>query len=280
MISPDSRVVAFTWLKSESANGIGLMDARGGSPVLFEPAVAPDSPVGWRSPDELLIYDGRSESHGFAALNIHTKALVPLRPIEIERREFGFVPQRQEVLYATGPSNRYANSQKGVAIKALSLVDGKERVVSTIDDLLTFRVSQDGRHISYVRWKAGMQGPGETRVMTIDGEPESQFFSEPMVGSWSGVAVWSPDGRFFLYFDADDAPRVMNTATKESWPLVEGKDKPDWSNYDDACWSPDGSFIVLPGDGTWRDAQFRVWEGVTYEAVVRIMKVRSTARRD
>jgi Tol biopolymer transport system component len=280
MVSPDNRAVAFTWWTSESANGIGLMDARGGSPVLFEPAVAPASPVGWRSPDELLLYDGRSESHGFAALNTHTKALVPLRPIEIERREFRLVTQRQEVLYATGPNNRYANSQKGVAIKALSLVDGKERVVSTFDDLLTFRVSQDGRHISYVRWKAGLQGPGETRVMTIDGEPESQFFSEPMVGSWSGVAAWSPDGRFFLYFDADDAPRVMNAATKESWPLVEGNDQPDWSNYDDACWSPDGSFIVLPGDGTWKDAQLRVWEGVTYEAVVRIMKARSTAGRD
>jgi len=131
-----------------------------------------------------------------------------------------------------------------------------------------------------VRWKAGRQGPGETRVMTVDGEPESQFFSEPMVGSWSGVAAWSPDGRFLLYFDADDAPRVMNAATKESWPLVEGNDQPDWSSYDDACWSPDGSFIVLPGDGTWKDTQLRVWQGVTYEAVIRIMKARRTARHD
>jgi len=274
-ISPDNRIIAFTWWKSETATGIGVMDARGGGQVLFEPAVAPANPFGWRSTDELLLYDGRSEPHGFARLNVNTKARLALRPIEIDRKEFGFVAQRQEVLYATGPSNA-----KGVVLKALSLTDGTQRVVSTIDDLLTFRVSQDGRHISYVRWKAGLQGPGETRVMTIDGEPESQFFSEPMVGSWSGVAAWSPDGRFFLYFDADDAPRVMNAATKESWPLVEGNDQPDWSNYDDACWSPDGSFIVLPGDGTWKDAQLRVWEGVTYEAVVRIMKARSTAGRD
>jgi Tol biopolymer transport system component len=269
MISPDNRVIAFTWWKSETATGIGVMDARSGGQVLFEPAVAPPLPIGWRSPDELLLYDGRSEPHGFAALNINTKTLLPLRPLDVDRKVFGFVPQRQEVLYTTEPSNA-----KGAVLKALSLTDGKERVVATIDDLLTFRVSQDGRHIAYVRWKAGRQSPGETRVMTIDGKPESLFVSEPMVGSWSGVAAWSPDSRFLLYFDANDAPRVMNVATRESWPLVEGDDQPDWSSYDEASWSSDGSFIVLPGDGTWKDTQLRVWEGVTYEAVVRIMKAR------
>jgi Tol biopolymer transport system component len=282
-VSPDNRVIAFTWWRSETANGIGVMDARGGGHVLLEPSAAPPLPIGWRSPDELLIYDDRAEPHGFAALNINTKTLLPQRPLEIDRKEFRLVPQRQEVLYVTGPSNRSVTgtgSEKGIVLKALSLTDGKERVVATVDDVLTFRVSQDGRHISYLSWKAGRQGPGETRVMTIDGEPEGLLFSEAMAGSWSGVAAWSPDSRFLLYFDAKNAPRVMNAATRESWPLVEGSDQPNWSNYLEACWSPDGSFIVLPGDGTWKDTQLRVWEGVTYEAVVRIMKARSTAGHD
>ena len=110
--------------------------------------------------------------------------------------------------------------------------------------------------------------------MTIDGEPESLLFSESTAGSSSHVAAWSPDGRFLLYFDANDASRVMNVQTHESWPLVESDNQPDWSSYDEASWSPDGSFVLLPGDGTWKDARLRVWEGVTYEAVVRITRAR------
>jgi Tol biopolymer transport system component len=270
VVSPNSQVIAYAWWRSETATGIGLVDARGGAGrVLLERPAAEPLPIGWRSPEEILLYDGRSTPHGLAALNVNSKTLLPLAPLEADRWDFAFVPQRQEVLYATG-----SGSAKGVVLKALSLPDGKERVVATIDYLLNLRVSQDGRHIAYVRWAAGQQSPGEIRLMTIDGEPESLLLSESTAGRSSHVAAWSPDGRFLLYFDPNDAPRVMNVATAESWPLVEGNDQPDWSSYDEATWSPDGSFIVLPGDGTWKDAQLRVWDGVTYEAVVRIMKAR------
>jgi hypothetical protein len=57
----------------------------------------------------------------------------------------------------------------------------------------------------------------------------------------------------------------------ESWPIAEAaNDKAQrWYN---GQWAPDGSFIVLSRNFA-RD-EYRVFEGVTYDAVIKLMNAR------
>jgi hypothetical protein len=81
------------------------------------------------------------------------------------------------------------------------------------------------------------------------------------------VSDWSPDGRRLLYFGGDGL-RVLDVASGQSWSIAGTADT-DSVEWDDARWGPDGSFIVLYRD-SWRD-EHRVFDGVTYNAVVKAM---------
>jgi hypothetical protein len=149
----------------------------------------------------------------------------------------------------------------GVVLKARSLATGAERVVATIDFLKDFLVSPDGRHVVYNRYlylaapgPANLVPGGEIGLMTIDGTPEKRLRARPRGSATPTLGAWSPDSRLLLFFDADAVPRVMNVETLESWTLLNSPNQPGWY-YKEAAWAPDGSFVVMPGVGTWQEAQ-------------------------
>jgi Tol biopolymer transport system component len=268
IVSPDGQRIAF--LSSDrKGQGIATIASNGGGErrVLTQFPNAPEAtPVAWRSPDAMLIRESDATGNRFAALHISTGARETLPQAEVSGAFFRptYVPLRQEVLYA---SSRTSNV-KGTVLTARSLVTGQERVVATIDYLAGLAVSADGRHIAY-SCRTAAPGPtvgGEMRLMTIDGVPEKTVLTTARGTALLGS--WSPDGKFLLYFDENDVPRVMNVGTTESWLLLDADDQTDWSN-DDGTWSPDASFIVLSGTATRQESQMRAWEGVTYEAVKR-----------
>lgn len=82
---------------------------------------------------------------------------------------------------------------------------------------------------------------------------------------------WSPDG-FFVLYEGKAGLRVFGVREGKSWPLYEPSNSlafvgPDtsWSWRGDACWSPDGTFVVAT-IGT-RRTQRLAFSGVTLEAV-------------
>ena len=107
--------------------------------------------------------------------------------------------------------------------------------------------------------------------MTIDGKDDRVVTTSQSTGGWrpSGYPYdWSPDGRFLLYDEFPGILRVLDVRSGESWPIAEAADGDTYTWYD-AQWAPDGTFIVITRNG-FRD-EFRSFEGVTYDAVVKLM---------
>jgi hypothetical protein len=141
---------------------------------------------------------------------------------------------------------------------------------------MDFQSSPDGRHIVYSGGLsarpargAGPRGQpgGEMRLMTIDGAPEKLLLTTPT--GTPDPAAWSPDGKFLLYY-VDSTPRVMNVQALESWALLDSPNQPGLY-YNEATWAPNGSFVVMPGDGTRQEPRPLAWEGVSYEALTRLL---------
>jgi Tol biopolymer transport system component len=88
--------------------------------------------------------------------------------------------------------------------------------------------------------------------------------------------AWSPDGRFLLY--ATDAKgtegmHIMDVASRESWPLCKDAADTEFGKRLDShvAWAPNGAFVVV---GRREPEQYRrlAWEGVTAEAVAKLMR--------
>lgn len=264
-VSPDGKHIAYFY-QNGSRRGIAIMDENGLNerPLIEEQSVLP---LSWRSPEELLFYRMKpkpGENSSIHSLDINTGLLA--RVAEVEGLYWFFVPGRNEILhiYPGGGGPR-----QGETLKAFSLNDGRDRVVATIDFLgHMVSVSPDGQRIAY--WisrpvEGSNQRMYEIATMSISGE-----FQETLIPAQAELIVpmdWSPDGRFMLY-STQTGPRIMDVRTKESWPLHQEVASASWSR---AAWSPNGRFIVITGS-TPREFGRLSWQGLTYDAVVRLMQ--------
>lgn len=263
-ISPDGKRIAY-WYRNGTKVGIAVMDSNGTNerPLWEQPAVLP---LGWRSPEEILFYQGKpKEKPSIQSLNTTTGALQ--RVAQVEGLYWRYVPSRQEILhlYPGGGGPRV-----GATLKAFSLAEGKDRVVAQMDYLLhVWAVSPDGKRIAYSTSRpvsGSNQRVWELRLMSINGEPEGTLITAQPEGVVA--SAWSPDGKFLLYMQEKIGPKVMNVQTRESWPLHP--DAKDEMLVRGPSWSPDGTFVLVHKGAT--RSERLAWEGVTAEAVARIMQ--------
>jgi len=194
------------------------------------------------------------------------------RVAQLEGLYWHYVPSRKEILHLYPGGG---GARKGGVLKAFSLTEGKDRVVATIDWLRQeLAVSPDGKRIAYTTARL-LDGPSpnqyvfELAVMSINGEPEATLI--PAQPERLMARAWSPDGKYLLFHHLKEGPKVMNVETRESWvlhPDAAGRGTDPWG----LAWSPDGSFVLI--DKSSSSSERLAWQGVTAEAVARLMEGR------
>jgi len=102
--------------------------------------------------------------------------------------------------------------------------------------------------------------------MTAEGRQEKIL--APLARPCARPMSWSPDGRF-LMLGAQQGPRMVDVESGEGWPVLESMSQRGW---DAGTWAPDGSFITLTHSST--RAERLAWDGVTYDAVKKLMNGR------
>jgi hypothetical protein len=267
--SRDGRRVAFEYVKGLKV-GIGVtgVDGAGERRFLEGDRISQAGgvqPLAWRSSNELLVYDAIRTPRGLYALDADSGAVKLVAPIDLGDSDSAYVPARQELVYSTGTALDEAGQ-----LKARSVGDGKERTIATISYLMSFAVSGDGKHIAYTRWTARPMAanvPAELNLMSIDGKPEKTLL--PAAAAYSLPAAFAPDGKSLLYYLRGATPRVISIEDGQSWPLFESAGPLAFRSVN-VSWSSDG-VLLMPGHQTRQEARARAWDGVTYEAVTRLM---------
>lgn len=264
-ISPDGKRIAY-WYAHRGKAGLAVMDSSGANErPLFEQFLNVP-PLYWRSPEQIMFLNTKppgEKKRAVYTVNVNSGALE--RVAESEGLYWHYVPGRNEILQVVGDFPKPAT-----VLKALSLADGKQRVVATVDNLAgLMAISPDGKRIAYMAARRGQSATGllyEMALMSINGEPLGSLLSNQQ--EWLNPDAWSPDGKYLLYTPGT-GPRVMNVETRESWPLH--KETSD-SNWRGGSWSPDGTFILLV-KATQTEERV-AWSGVTADAVSRLMEDR------
>jgi Tol biopolymer transport system component len=267
-ISPDGKRIAY-WYLHRGKSGLAVMDSSGANErLLFEQALWAQAPY-WRSPEQIMFLNtkpGEGKKRGVYSLNVNSGGLEPVA--ETEGLYWHYVPGRNEILQVVGDFPKPAT-----VLKALSLADGKQRVVATVDGLDgSLAISPDGKRIAYMAARRGQSSTGliyEMALMSINGEPLGRLLSDQQ--EWLEPDAWSPDGKYLLY-TPETGPRVMNVETRESWPLHKEIAPGAGSDWGGSSWSPDGTFILL-GKRTQTEERL-TWSGVTADAVARLMEDR------
>jgi Tol biopolymer transport system component len=266
--SPDGRRVAYQYsMGSKIGVGVAESDGSGERRVIERDRSGPAAgvqPLAWRSADELLLYDSIASPGGLYALNVSSGASTVVAALDLGDSDSAYVAASRELVYAAGSMMDEAGQ-----LKIRSIASGKERTIATVGYLIGFAVSGDGRHVAYTRWTArpGANVPVEMKVMAIDGTPEKTLLAASP--AFCLPAAWSPDGANLLYLDRGTIPRVIRIADGQSWPLFDAPGPTSWRSAN-VSWSADG-VLLMPGHQARQEAQARVWEGVTYEAVSRLM---------
>lgn len=261
-VSPDGKHIAY-WYSSGSKVGIAVMDSDGANerPLYEQWAILP---LHWRSAEELLFYNFKpkeGEKTVISALNINTGTAEAVG--RVEGLYWTYVPNRKEILHLY-PGGGGPRPQ--AALKSLSLNDGKERVVVTIDNLWSVLVSPDEKRIAYTTIGGGSANtPCELSLMSIIGEDRTVLI--PSQQECMRPFSWSPDGKYLLYSMGNTGPRILNVETRESWPLHADMSDTSWGA---GSWSPDGRFIAISKRTNVKERL--AWEGVTAEAVARLME--------
>jgi len=270
-VSPDGRRIAY-FARNGTKGGLAVMNADGTDErPLGEKSVV--LPLAWRSPSEILFRQGMSGEPGaipIVSLNIETGfEQVVAQPDGVY---WYYSPERREILHlyagAGGP-------RSGATLKALSITNGREHVVAQIDFLgPQLAVTSDGRRVAYMTYQPVDGSAGrltELGVLTLDGSSREVLI--PKQSEAYMPMAWSPDGRYLLYKSQATEPRIMEVASRKSWPLCGSpQDEAFCKGLDTvASWAPDGRFIVV-----CRSEEARVerlaWDGVTGEAVAKLMR--------
>ncbi|HSB17515.1 MAG TPA: hypothetical protein VLE22_23905 [Bryobacteraceae bacterium] len=263
-ISPDGKRVAY-WYRHRSRGGLAIMESSGANErPLFEQFLWAQAPY-WRSPEQIMFLNtkpGDGKKRAVYSLDVNSGALTPVA--EPEGLYWYYVPARSEILHVVGDIPKPAT-----VLKAVSLADGKQRVVATIENLEDMAVSPDGKRIAYMAGRRGQSANEfiyEIALMSINGEPLGALLSgQP---EWISLNAWSPDGKYLLYTEKA-GPRVLNVETRESWPLHEETSDSNWRG---GSWSPDGTFILLVK--AMQTEERVAWEGVTADAVMRLLEAK------
>ena len=266
-ISPDGKHIAY-WYSNGTKQGIAMMDTDGANerPLSEQSAVLD---LAWRGPEEILFYNLKPKEDGgpsICSINITTGALQQVA--QVEGLYWTYVPSRKEILhlYPAG-----GGAKQNATLKAFSLTEQKDRVVAKIPYLAPLLcVSSDGRRIAALTVspvEGTSQSLYEVALMSLDGEPEGTLI--PAQPEMAVPNSWSPDGKYLLLLAAK-GPQVMNVQTRESWPLHPDVDTS--FNRRGTSWSPDGTYVLLAKSVTKRDRI--AWEGVTAEAVAKLMAAR------
>jgi Tol biopolymer transport system component len=268
-VSPDGRRVVY-WYSRQPKFGLAVMGSDGANERPLAETMG-ERPY-WYSPDEILFRrftPGVDKWPGpIVTLNIQTGLYQPLAGPEAAF--WMYVPMRREILH-WGPEGGQAKA--GIMLRAWSLAEGKDRVVAQIDYLYgPGALTADGRRLAYV---TARPVPGSDRclyelaLMSVDGKPEGTLLAAQ--SQELRARAFSPDGRYLLYSEEGSGLRVMNVATRESWPLYANPDESIWSQRAGAAsWSPDGTFIIIGRSEPTRKGRL-AWEGVTAEAVAKLM---------
>jgi Tol biopolymer transport system component len=189
-----------------------------------------------------------------------------------------------------GRSNNFVMRFAKTVLSALKLnknTDIADRTIHGMDDkdvVLDFTISPDGRRIAYlhadqrdleklkdqIRSHLVARIPLEIRLMSLDGTGMKTLLKfqdfEPLDyldGKTPELRSFSPDGKFVLYADQRGKPCVIDAETGKHWPLLSLN-----GNWKSARWSKDGSIVLAESDSI---VEWRSWEGVTYNAVLRLM---------
>ena len=264
-ISPDGKRIAY-WYAHAFKTGLALMDSTGTNErPLFEQFLNV-APLYWRSLEDIMFLNTKpseGKKHAVYSLNVNSGGLAPVA--EPEGLYWHYIPARNEILHVVGDIPKPAT-----VLKAVSLADGKQRVVATIDNLGDMAISSDGKRIAYMverRGQSPTQFEYELGLMSINGEPLGALLSgQP---EYISLNAWSPDGKYLLYTLGKAGPRVMNVETRESWPLHKETSDGNWGG---GSWSPDGSFVLLTK--TVKTEKRVAWSGITADAVARLMEGR------
>ncbi len=268
VVSPDGKYIAYNY-RGAATGGIAVMDADGANerPLVD---LKGSLPISWRAPDEILFYDFATavgQKPAITSLNVKTGARQPVA--QVEGLYWHYVNARKEILHSHPGGG---GPKPGLVLKARSLVDGTDRIVATIDYLMPrIAVSPDGRRFAYgvSRDLIGASPQCEVSIMTLDGVREKVLIPMRQPCMAPGPAAWSPDGRFLALGTAQGL-FVFNVETGESWPLRA--DLPSSPAWGQGSWAPDGSFVVLTQSSNRTERL--AWEGVTYDAVMRLMAAR------
>jgi len=272
-VSPDGSRVAYSYARQQKW-GLAVMDSDGANerPLGEMPGEHPY----WYSADEILFRPwpapGSDMLFGTVVrLNLQTGMHQEVAVARTIGGIWAYVPARREILHY-GPEGGQAKA--GIALRAWSLAERKDRVVAQIDYLWGMgALTTDGRRLAYVTGRpvgGSNQRLFELALMSVEGQPEGTLIAaQPQqLRTWA----FSPDGRYLLYSKEGTGLNVMNVATHDSWPLFANPDEQVWSQRaGEASWSPDGTFIVVGRSEPTRQARL-AWEGVTAEAVAKLME--------
>lgn len=270
-VSPDSRSVAY-WARNGTRGGLAVMDAEGTNerPLVDQSLVLS---LFWRTPSEILYR--RAKPGGTGAIPIVSLNLDTGLEQELARPEgvyWWYNPDRREILHVYPKGG---GSAVGAVLKALSLAEGKDRVVAQIDFLAPeLALTLDGKRVAY-----GVNRPvpgsaklvSEIGLLPVEGGPRVVLI--PSEAGWLVPMAWSPDGRYLLYKSEAKGALVMDVASRESWSLCRDSGDADFCKKldTDASWSPNGAFIVI-GRSEPPRVERLAWEGVTAEAVAKLMR--------
>jgi hypothetical protein len=285
-VSPDGRRIA-TWSRDGIRNGIAVLDASGaGERLVLEHRLRGaigGVPLAWVSPHELAFYDWTREDGvpRLVALDVHSGSLQTidhgqsLGSFLWPRWSFG--PGRQTVVH----DDMRQGPPVELGLRVRSLETGADRVLlnGKADEAVdTWAMSADGSQVAFVHppYVDPSRGPipAQLRVISVDGTASRTV----KVSDMGSVCQWSPDSRFILYANNRAVFRVLNVETGATSALLRGDDPMDrqiapiCGFQSSTAWAPDQSFVVLTSRqerSTWT-----IFQGVTYDAVVRAMDTR------
>jgi len=285
-ISPDGRRVAYMRRSNSALDSLAIMDVNGideHDTLSFRVDQGPNY-IAWRSLTDLLLVRSKGPSlvPSTAIFNLISHVQTPMNPVAFDTTRVagtgGEHPYSPVLVPATGEIFYWdAHDPRGPAsrIHARSIRTGAERVIEMPATSEGFTVSPDGRLLAYSTVDRTRSATvGDIRVRPVDGGPERALihFENGANNDFHVPLAFSPNGKYLIYRDTKPNLRVLDVQTTESWQLVA--DPPTgvdfgWSNV---AWAPDGSFVLLTGWST--STEWRSYEGLTKDAVVRLMGVK------
>jgi Tol biopolymer transport system component len=266
-LSPDGGEVAYVARTSDKF-GVALMTSDGKN-ERFVTSLPPNQmpqQMAWQSAQALLSFQSPQASPAWL-LNVTTGIRAAWTQPSWVGHGPTFVAARNEVWY-WGKTPSPTTSQ----IRARSLATDAEQTFEIPALAVEFRVSPDGRSVVYTTVDdVDKPKAGDMRLRQLDHGSErvlAKFDTDVENEDYTPLAI-SPDGASLVYQDAQAKLRVMNLQTTESWPLLTNAPAGVNFSWAHVSWAPDRSFVII--DGTASRTEWRLYQGLTHDAVVKLI---------